>query len=273
MEINIDFVNGTELKGWIIKPEAGAKKVIIFVHGIGEHSGRYEEWAKRFVEKGYAVIGFDLPGHGRSPGKRGHIRKFSEINRLIDRIVGLSNEWFPGIPVVLYGQSMGGLIVLNYLSLNGGNIEQSIATSPWLRLSFEPPESKIRLAKIAKSIFPSFTQKTGLVTEHLVSNEELIEKYREDPLVHGMISASLFYEAYSTGERLMSLGDGFTPRVLIMHGEADKITSPQASGEFAGSAPNATFRLWKDGFHELHNESFCDEVFEFIVNWLEEFDK
>ena len=108
------------------------------VHGLGEHIQRYDHWAEMFKKEGIGFAGVDLPGHGRSDGRRGDIKSYKVLEEMIDILLKTTIRTFPGTPVFIYGHSLGGGIVLDYLIRKNPGIKGAIVTSPWLRLSFEP---------------------------------------------------------------------------------------------------------------------------------------
>lgn len=260
--------NGQVLKGFIQSPGENIRAVILFIHGIGEHINRYNDWAGLFNKEGIVFTGVDLPGHGRSDGRRGHIKSFSLLHEMIDILVDSSRKTFPNVPIFIYGHSMGGGIVLDYLLRKNPKIKGAIVTGPYLRLTFEPPKFKIILAAIMKNILPGLTQPTGLNASHISHDETVVEKYKTDPLVHGQISVSLFNELVAAAKYSLSHASELKVPTLILHGRDDLILSPEGSREFAGKASLAELKIWEGGYHELHNEPFKNEVFMFIMNWI-----
>jgi alpha-beta hydrolase superfamily lysophospholipase len=269
MDINIKLSNGQILRGIIESPGEKVRAVIIFVHGLGEHIHRYEHWIKKFNREGIGFIGFDLPGHGRSDGKRGHIRSYRLLSEMLDILISTSRKTFPEIPVFIYGHSLGGGIVLDYLLRSGQEIKGAIVTSPWLLLSFKPDRIRIILARIMKGLIPGLIQPSGLVVSHISHDQVVVEKYLADPLVHNKISVSMIYEANkAAGYSLQQAGKLKVP-LLIMHGSDDQITSPEGSRQFSAGTDQAELKIWDGGYHELHNELFKDEVFTYIMKWIE----
>lgn len=269
MDINIRLGNGQVLRGMIMSPGDRIRAVVIMVHGLGEHIFRYVEWAEKFNERDIGFAGVDLPGHGRSDGKRGHIKSYNNLYEMLDILINEANKTFHSLPVFIYGHSLGGNVVLSYLLKHSPQIRGAIVTSPWLRLAFEPSKAKIRAAALMKRILPSMVQPSGLVVEHLSHDSAVVEKYRNDALVHDKISVRLFSEAVNAAEYAMSHAADLKTPLLIMHGDSDLITSSGATAEFAEKASNARLKIWKDGYHELHNENFRNEVFDEIAGWIE----
>jgi alpha-beta hydrolase superfamily lysophospholipase len=268
MDFNIKLGNGQVLQGMIQSPGENLKAVILFVHGIGEHIHRYDHWAALFNKEGIGFVGVDLPGHGRSDGKRGHIKSYSLLGEMIDILLKTCNKTFPGIPIYIYGHSLGGGIVLDYLLRRNPKVKGAIVTSPYLRLAFEPPKIKLVIASVMKHILPGLIQPTGLNINHLSHDETVVEKYKNDPLVHGKISVSLFDGAMTAANYSLTHASELKVPTLLLHGSDDMLTSPEGSREFAGKTSKVELKIWDGGYHELHNETFKDEVFKYIMNWI-----
>ncbi len=268
MDYSIKLKDGKILRGLLKSPGDKGRAIIIFVHGLGEHIQRYSMWSDLLVSDGFGFTGVDLPGHGRSDGKRGNIRSYRQTDEMIDILLESTTNTFPGIPVFIYGQSMGGGIVLDYLLRKNPGIKGAIVTSPWLKLAFEPDKSKLALASVMKSILPGLILPSGLVVDHISHDREVVENYRTDSLVHGKISVSLFYSAINAARYSLAHATDLKIPLLLMHGSDDQICSPDGSREFASRTPLAGLKLWEGGYHELHNEPFKAEVYSYLLNWI-----
>jgi acylglycerol lipase len=268
MDYNIILSNRQVLKGIINSPGEKIRALILMVHGHGEHIQRYIHWAELFNGNNIGFTGVDLPGHGRSDGKRGHVTDVALLNEMIDIMLEEANKTFSGIPVFLYGHSLGAVIVLNYLLKRNPRIKGAIVTSPPLRLAFEPGKAKLLIAAILKNMLPGLIQPSGLPVEYLSHDKEVIEKYINDPLVHDKISVSLFHTMISSAEYSLSHASDLKLPLLMIHGSDDMICSPKGSIEFAGKTGMAELKIWDGGYHELHNEPFKKEVFDYILNWI-----
>lgn len=248
---------------------ASPKGVVCLVHGLGEHINRYGHLAQFFTKEGFSVIGYDRRGHGRSGGLRGHT---PDGETLLDEVAQLLIEAeirYRGLPVFLYGQSQGGQLVLAYALKRHPNVQGVVASSPWIRLSFAPPAIMIALGRLMHFVHPSFTQPNGLNTAHLSRDPAVVRAYEEDPLVHGRISAATGMAMLNQSRWLDSYSGPFPVPLLIMHGTADQITSPQASREFAGRLQgDITFKAWEGLYHEIHNEDIKEQAFQFVLGWL-----
>jgi acylglycerol lipase len=268
MEYNIKLKNGQVLRGLMASPGDNTRANIVFIHGLGEHIGRYAEWADWLNKEGFGFTGVDLPGHGKSDGSRGNIKSYDLTDEMIEILLNGVRNTFPGIPVFLYGHSLGGGIILDYILRKAPEIKGAIATAPWLRLSFQPSKFKIGLANIMKNIMPNLAQPSGLVVDHISHDITVIEKYKSDSLVHDKISVSLFQNAMSAGANSLDNASGLKIPLLLMHGSDDLICSPEGSREFASRTNLAELKIWDGGYHELHNELFRSVVFAWLLNWL-----
>jgi acylglycerol lipase len=268
MDFNLKLKSGLLLKGMIHSPGEDARAVVVFVHGLGEHIRRYNYWADQFKKEGIGFAGLDLPGHGRSDGRRGYIKSYSQTDEMIDILLKTCSKTFPGVPLYLYGHSLGGGIVLDYLIRKNPKIKGAIVTSPWLRLSFEPPKIKVAMANIIRFILPGLIQSSGLNVNHISHDKSVVEKYNNDPLVHGKISVSLFHGAMKAAEYSMEHAAELKVKTLLMHGSDDLICSPEGSRDFASGCERVKLKIWDGGFHELHNEPFSDDVFQYIITWI-----
>ena len=242
---------------------------ILLVHGLGEHAGRYAGWAERFNERGVTLRAFDLPGHGRTEGRWGVVPSPEKVYDTIDTLLGEIGSQFPELPLFLYGHSLGGGIVLNYLIRRKPDVTGAIVTSPWVILKESPPALKLLLAKLAGRLMPGMTQPSGLKTGYLSHDQEVVTAYEHDPLVHGLISAGLYSWISDAAEETLSRAGEISVPLLLAHGRNDMITSSSGSVRVAGAAPGATLKLWDEGYHGLHNDLLKEEHFDFITEWMD----
>lgn len=251
-------------------PENETKAVVILVHGFGEHSTRYTPYIEYFTKKGIAFVGFDLRGHGKSDGKRGSISAYQTFMKDIDLALDKSQKLFPNVPQFLYGHSMGGNIAFNYLLRRKPKIAGGIITSPWLALAKEPNFILKGAVSFLKNLMPNFAIDSGLEIEYISTVAEEVEKYRNDPLNHGKITFRLFYTIWKSGLYGIHHANELEVPVLMMHGTADKITSPKASAKAAASNKDKiTYKTWPGKYHELHNEDIRPEVAQTAISWIE----
>ena len=264
-------VAGLALNGQLY-PAPESKAAVIIVHGMGEHSGRYERTVvPRLIENSIGVIAYDQFGHGINAGKKGHNPGYESVLDCVDQAIEKAELEFPGKPIFLYGHSMGGNVVVNYALRRPGRISGVIATSPFLRLAFEPPAWKVSLGKVLGGIWPSLTMANEIDPSHLSRIEEEVEAYCRDPLVHDRVSPAYSIEFMSRGEWALEHAGGLKVPMLLLHGTADRLTDWKASQEFAGKAGSIVeFLPVEGGFHELHHDLEKDMMLEKVVGWIRE---
>lgn len=242
---------------------------VVLVHGMGEHSGRYKHVGAFLGNRQAAVFAYDQRGHGHAEGKRGHAR-YEELLEDVLAMLELARERYPGVPLFLYGHSMGGNVVLGCALRYKPDVAGIVVSSPWLRLAFDPPSYKIALGRLVARLWPSFTMATGLHPADLYRGNL---GQGDDGLVHGRISAGLFEELRQAGEEALSNARELHVPILLQHGTADNITSYGASEQLAREAPAGAaieFRCWNDSFHELHNDLQQEQVLEHVARWIAE---
>jgi alpha-beta hydrolase superfamily lysophospholipase len=271
-EFSLSTRDGLRLYAWVCRPTGPIQGVIALIHGMGEHSRRYDHLTAYWASNGYASAGFDLRGHGRSQGPRGHTPSFEHLMDDIALFTAQVAQELPGYPLYLYGHSMGGNLALNFLIRRQPALTAGIASAPYLRLAFEPPKFKLILARLLYRILPALTFPSGLDASCLSHDPEVVRRFREDPLVHDRISVAFFTGIQAAGEDALNRAAELTLPVLVMHGSADRITSPAASEAFVTSSNGrATFKGWPGYFHELQNEPEWQPVARFVLDWLNQF--
>jgi len=262
--------NGSEIYGAHVCPQS-IKGVVVLVHGFGEHSGRYlHNVMPMLMKNGFAVVTYDNVGHGKSSGKRGHCQSYEALldilNTIIDRAIG----YYPNLPLLLYGHSMGGNLVLNYALRRENNITAIIATSPYLRLAFQPPKWKLLIGKWMLNRLPSITMPSGLDPNGISRIPEEIEKYKKDPLVHDRVSPMFSFPIMHAGEWAISNADRLEINTLLIHGTADPIIEFKGTKEFHEHSKRTSLALIEGGYHELHHDLDQQKVFQVMTTWLDD---
>jgi acylglycerol lipase len=260
------------LRGW--EPEAGKPKALVaLVHGLGEHTARYAHVGKSLARAGYALVGFDLRGHGRSGGARGHASSLDAYMQDIHQFFSLLEQRYPAIPQFLYGHSLGGLLALAYAIQYGTGLTGVMANEPALRSSLQEQKAKIAMVRLLGSLAPTMTLQSGLDAATLSRDPAVVDAYRKDPLVHDSASLGFGKAALNAIDLCFARARDFPAPLLIMHGTGDKINYFSGSEDFARLVSEAggdvTLRLWNDLYHEIHNEPEKEEVFQFMIEWLD----
>jgi len=255
-------------RSWI--PDgAPAKAVIVLVHGLGEHSGRYGHVVARLVAEGYAVYAADHRGHGRSDGSRAFIEDMDNVVADVDTLVDRAVAAQPDVPVFMLGHSMGGLIALRYALAHQDRLAGMILSAALAQLDAVPKPLELvgRALSVIAPRAPLIAIDPALVSRDPV----VVEAYRSDPLVHhGKVPARTAAQLADAVERFPATVDAITVPTLILYGTADGLAPPAGSvmlGERISAADKAV-TAYEGLFHEILNEPERDAVLADIVAWL-----
>jgi len=253
-------------------PENDPRAAIIIVHGLGEHSSRYAHIAKMLNEENIAVFGFDHRGHGKSGGSRGDIPSYDIACDDIDELIKIVRTEFPVISIFLYGHSLGGAIVLNYGLTRNSQIKGIICTSPGLGTSDPIPAIQMILVKFLSGIAPKVAINNGLDVGNLSHDQNVIQAYKNDPLVHPKISTRLALELITNGPKMIQKADQFKYPLLLLQGEEDHLVNPKLTKQFAENAANTNIRYiqFPYFYHEMQNEFNNEDFLLSIKKWLNE---
>ncbi|MCO5231793.1 MAG: lysophospholipase [Chitinophagales bacterium] len=262
--------DGLKLYGKYWSPDTAPKGVITWAHGMGEHIERYEHVAKVMTDAGYAIVGYDHRGHGRSEGNRGHIPSYEQFMDDVTLAFNKSSELFPNIPHFIYGHSMGGGLIANYLERRHPQVKAAILSAPYFRLATPQPAIKLALGRLTQNLVPKLSLPTGLNPQHISRDADVVKKYINDPLVHDKVSAKMGISLVENGEYAIAHVKDIKVPTLVLHGTGDQLTDHKASEEFAkNGAPLIQIKLYNGLYHEIHNEPEKEIVFKDIINWLD----
>ena len=252
-------------------PASEVRGVIGIVHGLGEHSSRYTSFAERFAQAGFRVVAYDQRGHGRTSGKRGDAPSYEVLLYDVAALLSAMNAGEASLPKFLFGQSLGGSLVLNFALRRHPKLNGIIASSPLLLPAHPPPRWKQLAARFLQRVWPSFRFRSGVQAEGLSHDPAVVAAYKADPLVHDLVSARLAVAMLDAGEWALEHAAELTVPTLLMHGMADPITSAQATIDFAQRAGRScTLHTFPGLYHELHWELERDEAFEVVLDWLKQ---
>lgn len=248
------------------------KAVVCIIHGIGEHAGRYNRMAMNMNENGIAVLSMDLRGHGVSSGKRGHCAPRLSILSDIDCLLQEAKKRYPNIPIILYGHSMGGNIVLDYRRRGKWMVLPVgyVASAPWLILVRRVNKLLLLTMKVFSEIKPDFQIKARIKSEDL-GNVQVISLQQNKELMHDYITARTAVDGNEVGEELLA-NPTVGKKLLLMHGDADKICSVEGSRQFSKVANDCEYVEWPGYFHEIHNgnrEEDGQKVIDFAIKWIQ----
>lgn len=261
--------DGLSFFGQEWRPEGNARAVVVLIHGLGEHSGRYQHVADYFTRRGLGVVALDHRGHGRTGGKRGH-GSYDAILDDIQHLIQEAKKRYPGLPVILYGHSLGGALVLYYALKRKPQMAGVISTAPGL-IPANASGGQIALAKIMAAIAPGFQINNGLDVTGLSHDPETARAYTADPLVHPKISARLGLDLMQNGQWVIEHASEFPLPLLLLQGSADRLVNPAGARQFAaGLAGRVTYKVYDGWYHELHNEIEKETVLANMVAWIDQ---
>lgn len=265
---SLTSADGTRL-AYRALPLSGASITFAVVHGHGEHSGRYERFARGMAAHQMATYAVDLRGHGESAGQRGHVDSWSQWVDDAAAFVGHVERETKG-EVVPLGHSFGGVVMLSTARAGKlGKATRFIVSSPALRLTKEVPGWLSSLSKGLSVVAPRLALSNNVDAGAVSRIPEIVEAYRADPLVHGKITTRLYAEWRRAGkDNLDHAGDIKLP-FLILAGTADPLIDPESSRELHRRAPASELRMLDGRYHEPFNDLGSDEVFDLIANWLQ----
>lgn len=256
-------------QGWI--PDGAVKAVLFIVHGVGEYVGRYTNVINYFVPLGYAIYGVDHIGHGKSGGEREMVDRFEDFTDTLRTFYKMVTGWQPGKPIIIYGHSMGGLITSFYLIDHQDDFKAAVISAGAAKVPSNINGFTIAAGKILSKVAPRFGM-IGLDTNYLSHDRTVVDTYNSDPQVfHGKMPVRLSAEMLRAMQRVADEFHKVTLPLFILHGSGDKLVD-LAGGELlyekAGSK-DKTLKIYKDLYHEIHNEPEREMMFSDLQNWLE----
>lgn len=239
------------------------KASLLIVHGIGEHSGRYHHVGRYLAERGYDVLAFDNRGHGQSGGPRGHVEHFGQLlDDVEDHVVERRQL---GLPVVLVGHSLGGLIAATYVVDGRPTPELLVLSAP--ALGADVPRWQRLIAPPLSRLWPRIFVKSD-IDARLLSRDEAVQRaYRDDKLRVAGSTARLGHEVFTAMATTSAQLDRIHIPTYVLHGQDDQLVPPSASAPLA-DLPAVTYRLWPGLRHECFNEPEQAEVLGELETWM-----
>ena len=256
-------------QGWL--PEGEIRAVLLVVHGLAEHSGRYMNLVNRFVPLGYAVYGIDHIGHGRSEGRRLYVDRFVDFTEPLGTYADMVRCWNPGKPLFLVGHSMGGLIGALHLIARQEELAGAVLSGPAVKAPGNVPRAVIFIGRMLSTLLP----RLGLVpleAEGVSRDPAVVKAYLDDPLVcRRKMTARLGAELLGAMERIGTEANRIHLPLLILQGGADRLVDPSGARMLYDKAasPDKKLIVYEGFYHEVFNEPQHDRVLSDVEQWLE----
>ena len=257
------------VQDWHLPEEAQPRATVLVVHGLGEHGHRYDGLARRLNGWGFGVRSYDQYGHGDSGGQRGGL---PQAGRLIDDLADLvesTRARAPGVPLVLLGHSMGGLVAACFAARGLLPVDGLVLSSPVLATRLTRLQQF--LMAVVPRIAPNLAVANGVDPELLSHDPQVVAAYRADPRVHDRITGRLARFIAEEGERVRAAAPHWSVPTLLLYGGADRVVDPAGSRAFSERAPGelVTTRCFPDLYHEIFNERDSEPVFLELRQWLD----
>ncbi|MDH3616650.1 MAG: lysophospholipase [Gammaproteobacteria bacterium] len=252
-------------------PTESPRAVLLLVHGLAEHSGRYEGFAEFFTSAGFAVHALDHPGHGRSTGHRCHIGRFADFTDTLDRCLAIVKSTHPNTPIFLVGHSMGGLIAASFLTERQAEFAAAVLSGPAIRAPEQPSRFALFIMRIIARLLPRLGV-MQLDSSGVSKDPEVVQKYDNDPLVfRGKVTARLAAELFSEMDKVMAHATTIHLPLLILHGGSDSLTDVAGSKALheTVSSTDKKIIVYDGLYHEIFNEPERMAVLADMQDWLE----
>lgn len=258
------------VQDWYLPEGTVQRGAVLVVHGLGEHAGRYDTLARTLNCWGFSVRSYDQYGHGESDGVRGGL---PHPNRLLDDLADLVESTRvrnPGVPLVLLGHSLGGLVAAGFVARTLRAVDGLVLSSPALATRMSPVQRM--LMAVVPRIAPNLTVGNGLDPQFLSHDRKIVQAYLNDPRVHDRISGRLAQFIVEEGALVRTRAPSWNVPTLLMYAGDDQLVDPLGSEMFAATAPLRMVHTQRfDGlYHEIFNEAEAQPVYDRLRHWLDE---
>lgn len=252
-------------------PEGEPKAILLIVHGLAEHSGRYMNVVNHFVPAGYAVYGIDHIGHGKSDGERVFVDRFQDYTTTLATYVDMIRDWHPDKPIFMIGHSMGGLIGAAYLLEHQHKLSGAVLSGPGIKVPDNVSQTIIFIGKILSKILP----RAGILqldSKGVSKDPAVVAAYVNDPLVYtGKVTARLGAEMLKTMQDVTNNAARIKLPLTIVQGSDDILIDPggaQLLFDSVGSE-DKSIKVYEGFYHEVFNEPEHGQVLNDVRKWIE----
>lgn len=254
-------------QSWCVENPKG---LLVIAHGVGEHSGRYNNIINELDGRGISIYALDHRGHGKSGGKRGHVESFMDYCYDLKLFIDLIKEENSDIPLILLGHSMGGVIACKYALTYAEDLDGLVLSSAGFMLAVEAPGWKKKLGNFFSKYIPSFSMSSGLDAKDISHDVDVVEAYENDRMVHDQVSARWFTEFISSGEDCLNRALEIRMPLLVFCGKDDRIVDYHGSESLFNNASSLDkeLHIFEDMYHETMNEIEYKKVLRVVARWI-----
>lgn len=256
-------------RSWV-PPEP--KATLVIVHGLAEHSGRFEAPARFFAARDLATYAFDQRGHGHSPGRRVHVSSFDEYRRDLRAVLASAGGAHPGLPLVLMGHSQGGLVALTHALRDPSGLAGLVLSSPFLGLAerSRPSPWLAAAGRVLATVWPRALFPSGVDPGLLSRDPTVGAAYTADPLVSRTVSAGWFRAARTALAEAHEAAPRLRVPTLVLYAGADGLVDPEATARWIDEAPRARVEAFRYPglYHEILNAPEKDDVLGRMAAWI-----
>jgi alpha-beta hydrolase superfamily lysophospholipase len=258
------------IQDWLPQHGEAVRGMVLIVHGLGEHAGRYDALANRLNAWGFAVRGYDQWGHGESAGARGGLPTDTRLlDDLADVVDDTRSRMAADVPLLLLGHSLGGLVAARFVSLGMRPVDALVLSSPALDAGMNALQKA--LVAVLPRLLPNLRVGNGLNPAFLSHDPDVVQAYQDDRLVHDRVSARLARFIAEAGPATLALAAAWTVPTLLLYAGEDRLVNPAGSRRFAELAPKQVVAssCFENLYHEIFNEPGAAPVFATLRRWLE----
>jgi alpha-beta hydrolase superfamily lysophospholipase len=255
-------------QAWL--PDGEVKAVLLLVHGLGEHCGRYMNHVNYFVPLGYAIYALDHIGHGKSGGEREMLESYTDFTDTLATYDKMVRAWQPGKPFFILGHSMGGAISCIYLLEHQADFKGAILSAPLIKKGSDISDLTVFVGKILARVAPS-TGVLAIDSKSLSRDPLVVKAGDEDPLsYHGKTKARPAFEILMMMNRVTAEVGSIRLPLIVVQGSADRIVDPSGAQMLydRSGSQDKTIKVYEGFFHEVHNELDRDVMFKDVDAWL-----
>lgn len=252
------------------RPDAPARAAVVNLHGLGDHSGLHRHLVEHLVSRGMAVHACDLRGHGRSGGQRAYIERWGDYRGDLGALIRIVRRDEAGLPLFLIGNSLGGLVVLEYALKAPDGLAGVVAVAPALG-KVGVPRPLMALGRVFSRVWPRFSLEVGMDLSGLSRDPQAAAEILADPLFHRRGTARLSTEVTAAIKRVNSGARALNVPLLLMHGGADRMVPPQGTRRFAARLQGGDHALleYPGAYHALFADLDGPRALADLSAWIE----